>query len=121
MVLIDFALGKQVVFGGGRINFLPNDTKDPQTNMSGGRVDNRNLIDEWHDIMSRQKNKRFKYIWNASEFRKTDFKSYDHVLGLLAYNHMKFENVRNPLSEPSISEVINQIAFLIICFLTRIL
>jgi alkaline phosphatase len=94
------------MFGGGRMYFLPNNTKDPQTNITGNRVDNRNLINEWHENMSKQ-NKTFKYLWNASEFRKTDFKSYDHVLGLFAYNHMSFDNKRNPLVEPSISEVFN--------------
>lgn len=86
------------------MKFLPNNTKDPLNNVTGVRIDNRNLINEWTDHMKKA-NKKFKYIWNATEFRKTDFKSYDHILGLLAYNHLKYENNRNPLLEPSLAEV----------------
>ena len=63
------------------MSFLPkgfSDYGNPQLN--GTRIDNRNLIAEWQAKMTRE-SKRFKFIWNASDFRSTDFKEYDHVLG----------------------------------------
>ena len=65
------------------MKFLPNDTKDFfETNSTGIRIDSRNLINEWTAKM-KSMNKTHKFIWNASEFRVTDFKEYDHVLGNL--------------------------------------
>lgn len=46
----------------------------------GDRIDGRHLIDEWIDEMQKN-NKSYKFIWNTTEFRKTDMKAYDHVLG----------------------------------------
>lgn len=68
------------------MKFLPNDTKDYfETNSTGVRIDSRNLINEWTTKM-KSMNKTHKFIWNASEFRDTDFKEYDHVLGNLIIN-----------------------------------
>lgn len=99
-----------VIFGGGRMKFLPNHTRDPFIDSKGLRIDNRNLINEWTNIMTK-KNKKFKYIWNATEFRKTDFKNLDHVLGLFSYTHLKYEHSRNPAHEPSLTEVNEKIFF----------
>ena len=63
------------------MKFLPNTTKDPLNNVTGIRIDNRNLINEWLDHMAKSK-KKAKYIWNATDLRRTDFKKYDHILGL---------------------------------------
>jgi alkaline phosphatase len=75
----------KVVLGGGRSKFLPNTKPDyANANVNGTRVDNRDLIEDWKLHMERL-NKRFKFVWNASDFRTTDFKDYDHVLGLFIY------------------------------------
>lgn len=61
--------------------FMPNTTTDYLLEkVKGNRIDGRNLIDEWTAKMSRT-NKRFKFIYNASDFRSTNFKDYDHILG----------------------------------------
>ncbi len=69
----------KVVFGGGRKKFLPNNVKDfANSSLYGDRIDNRNLINEW---MGKMKNKSHKFIWNASDFRSTDMRKYNHVMG----------------------------------------
>lgn len=54
--------------------------KDYKVNATGDRIDQRNLIEEWKEIMT-SKNKAHKFIWNASDFRSTDMTKYDHVMG----------------------------------------
>ena len=54
--------------------------KDFQLNATGDRIDGRNLIEEWQDIMKKEK-RAHKFIWNASEFRSTDMTKYDNVMG----------------------------------------
>lgn len=70
----------KVIFGGGRGHFLPNTEKDFIANFTGSRIDKRNLINEWEERMKRL-NIAHKFIWNAHDFRKTNFKLYDHILG----------------------------------------
>ncbi len=103
-----------VVIGGGRMKFLPKTKQDFLLPLNGTRIDERNLIQEWIDRMSHQdekhkkrtgQGKKFKFIWNATDFRQTNFKEYDHVLSLLAYDHMRFEADRHPDAEPSLSEM----------------
>lgn len=61
--------------------FLPNTTFDyVQENARGHRIDGRHLINEWTKKMIKNK-KRYKFIYNASDFRNTNFKEYDHILG----------------------------------------
>ncbi len=71
---------------------------------SGSRIDQRNLIHEWEEKMI-SLNKTYKFIWNASDFRNTSFKEYDHVLALLSYDHLAYEIDRNPDEEPSLTEM----------------
>jgi alkaline phosphatase len=81
-ILINVAfLSKKVIFGGGRKSFLPNSVYDFGSNKTGNRVDNRNLIKDWMDIMHK-KNKNHKFMWNATDLRGLDPNAYDHVLGI---------------------------------------
>lgn len=93
-----------MILGGGRSKFIPTTKRDPVTKLNGTRVDGRNLIWHWLNQMSIM-NKTHKFIWNASDFRQTDFREYEHVLGLLAYNHLDYEVDRNDSIEPSIIEM----------------
>lgn len=70
----------------------------------GTRIDNRNLIQEWEEKMI-SLNKTYKFIWNASDFRNTSLKEYDHVLALLSYDHLAYEIDRNSDEEPSLTEM----------------
>lgn len=63
------------------MKFLPNDTKDYENpNKNGDRTDKKDLIEEWIRKMKKD-NKKHKFIWNATEFRETKMREYDHVLG----------------------------------------
>lgn len=93
-----------MVLGGGRSKFIPTSKRDPIAKLNGTRVDGQNLIWKWLDQMSLQ-NKTHKFIYNASDFRQTDFEQYDHILGLLAFDHLSFEAERNETLEPSINEM----------------
>ena len=71
----------QVLFGGGRNNFLRvNDTDYKDNRKKGNRVDNRNLIKEWEEKMT-NKNIRHKFIWNYTDFTNLNPKDYDKLLG----------------------------------------
>ena len=61
------------------MNFLPKTEKDFFKNSTGSRIDNRNLIKEWQTKMT-QMNKSHKFIWNAKDFRNTNFKMHEHIL-----------------------------------------
>ena len=78
-------LNFKVVLGGGRVKFLPKNQLDySEKNSFGHRIDDRHLINEWIEKME-DSNKRHKFIWNVTEFRNTDFKNYDHILGLRSF------------------------------------
>lgn len=98
-----------VVLAGGRKMFLPKDVVDYDQNKShiGLRIDNRNLINEWSEKM-KLNNKRFKFLWNATDFRKTEFKNYEHILGLVSYDHLSYETFRDPRLEPSLAEMVTK-------------
>ena len=98
-----------MVLAGGRKMFLPKGTTDLDGNElhSGLRIDNRNLIDEWKQKMIRN-NKRFKFVWNATDLRKSEFRNYEHVLGLMAYDHLSYETFRDPKLEPSLAEMVEK-------------
>nr|UHN91762.1 AKP3 [Brachionus rotundiformis] len=93
-----------VVLGGGRSKFIPNTKRDPVSKLNGTRVDGRNLIWHWINHMSLL-NKTHKFLWNVSDFRQTDFSQYEHILGLLAYDHLDYEVERNKTVEPSLTEM----------------
>lgn len=93
-----------MILGGGRSKFIPTTKRDPVAKLNGERVDGRNLIWYWLNQMSLM-NKTHKFISNANDFHQTDFRQYEHVLGLLAYNHLNYEVDRNDTIEPSIVEM----------------
>ena len=92
--------------GGGRRKFLSksdSDFKDPTK--KGDRTDGRNLINEWTEKM-KSKNLDHKFLWNLTEFMSLEPYKYDHILGLLNYDHMEYEIDRiETYSEPSIVEM----------------
>ncbi len=91
--------------GGGRSKFLPTAEQDfANPKLNGTRLDGRNLIEDWKHHMERF-DKRNKFIWNASDFRNTNFRNYDHILGLMAYDHLRYEIDRDDSLEPSLSEL----------------
>jgi alkaline phosphatase len=102
--LIEFPDGNglEVVLGGGRRNFLPRDTQDPEyEDKNGRRADGRDLTAEW----LRKPNSAF--VWREREFAALDVGSVDHLLGLFQPSHMQYEHDRSTdeAGEPSLSEM----------------
>ncbi|MDQ3634166.1 MAG: alkaline phosphatase [Acidobacteriota bacterium] len=106
--LIEFPYGDglEVALGGGRYNFLPQETKDPEYSdnekINGRRLDKRNLTEEWT-----KKYKNSAYVWNKEQFDAIDVKKIDHLLGLFEPSHMnyEFDRPKDKAGEPSLSEM----------------
>ncbi|NNE65262.1 MAG: alkaline phosphatase [Pyrinomonadaceae bacterium] len=103
--LLEFSYGDglEVVLGGGRQNFLPAETVDPEySDEKGVRLDRRDLTKEWTS-----KYRNSKYVWNKSQFDQADPESTDHLLGLFERSHMQYEHDRknDKGGEPSLVEM----------------
>ncbi|XP_053378939.1 alkaline phosphatase-like isoform X1 [Mercenaria mercenaria] len=102
--LIDDNIDIQVILGGGREKFLKNNTNDPQSGLlTGGRKDNRDLIQEWQQKQARL-GRNYRYVWNATEFENVDPAKTDYLFGLFNKGHMKFEMERTK-EEPSLADM----------------
>lgn len=93
--------GLDVILGGGRSQFLPTTTADPEdTQARGLRDDGRDLTSEWQ---ARHPDGR--YVWNAQQF--AELRADRPVLGLFERDHMEFEAQRTSDAggEPSLTEM----------------
>jgi len=104
--LVEWPIGNglEVAFGGGRENFLPAETPDPEdAETMGLRQDGRNLISEWQTRYG----ENAAYVWNALQFASLEPEKVDHALGLFDYHHMEYEAERSGDAggEPSIAEM----------------
>jgi len=103
LVEFPFGDGIEVALGGGRRNFIPDTTADPEdSGRTGARKDGRDLTVEW---TQRRANSAF--AWNRSQFNAIDPNSTDHLLGLFERSHMEYEHDRpnDAGGEPSIAEM----------------
>lgn len=91
--LLDFDAGNglEVVLGGGRGNFLPEDA-------GGWRQDGRDLTREWTDLGRT-------YVGDATELRAVPAEADAPLLGLFTDSHMAFEADRVDADEPSLAEM----------------
>jgi alkaline phosphatase len=95
--------GPEVVLGGGRANFLPVGTVDPEYAESRGeRRDERNLIEAWQDRYPKGT-----YVWNLAQFQKIRPRRTERVLGLFEPRMMRYEADRSEdlAGEPSLAEM----------------
>lgn len=95
--------GFEVILGGGRANFLPKETADPETEgKTGSRGDGRNLVTEWQN-----KYNNAVYVWNEEQFKAADPATTGHLLGLFERSHMQYEADREKDKgrEPSLAEM----------------
>jgi alkaline phosphatase len=65
--------------GGGRTEFLPNNTNDEEGN-KGRRADGDNLISRWESD-KKERNVTFKYVWNREQLLSLDNETLDYTLG----------------------------------------
>ena len=103
--LIDWPYGDgfEVVFGGGRTYFMPEDQTDAEyPDQKGRRKDGRDLIAEWQ-----QKHNGGAFVWNTETFNAIDVASTNQVFGLFEPSHMQFEADRKTGAgdEPSLAEM----------------
>ncbi|XP_072033392.1 alkaline phosphatase-like [Amphiura filiformis] len=100
---MEYAGGVQVVLAGGREDFLPEDTADPEyPDMNGKRTDGRNIIREW---VRSHRNDNAEYVWNLPDFREIDTEETDYLLGLFEPGDMRYETDRggDGALEPTLS------------------
>ncbi len=105
--LIDFPYGDglEIAMGGGRRNFHPNSTADPENSKrKGARTDGRDLTQEWA-----QKSPRHEVVYDQKGFEKIDPKTNPKILGLFERSHMQYELDRTATAtisnEPSLVEM----------------
>ncbi|MEL6365332.1 MAG: alkaline phosphatase [Pseudomonadota bacterium] len=92
-----------VVLGGGRRHFYPNDFPDPEDEgETGTRGDGRDLVAEWVS-----KSDAHQFVWDKVGFDRLDPASDPKVLGLFERSHMEYEIDRasDTAGEPSLAEM----------------
>ncbi|MBX2878847.1 MAG: alkaline phosphatase [Granulosicoccus sp.] len=98
--------GIEVVFGGGRRHFLPNDaafnSNDALSVIEGNRTDGRVLTAEWQNLYVNGS-----YITDQAGFDAIDPEVTPRVLGLFNESHMQYEADRSNdiAGEPSLSQM----------------
>ncbi|XP_045701652.1 intestinal-type alkaline phosphatase-like [Phyllostomus hastatus] len=94
-----------VILGGGRKYMFPNGTTDPEypgeATQSGVRLDKRDLVQEWQT-----KHPAGRYVWNRTALiQASQDASVTHLLGLFEPEDMKYEVYRDPVRDPSLTEM----------------
>jgi len=106
LVAMPFGDGIDVIFGGGRREFMPTEMSDPEyPNKQGARDDGRNLIDEW---LAADSNRR--YAWNGdtiAQWLAAPEPLSGQLMGLFEPSHMQYEadRARDPGKEPSLRDM----------------
>ncbi len=104
LVTFKYGDGLDVMFGGGRQNFLPETMADPEyPDKKGLRKDGRDLTAEW---LKRYSNSGA-YAWNQEGFDKIDPKTVTHALALFERDNMQFEADRpkDKGGEPALADM----------------
>lgn len=101
--MIEFNVGDgiDVLLGGGRQAFMPDDRADPEYDfLKGFRLDGRNLIEEW-----RERHPGGHFVWNLEQFSNIPGDSAGPLLGLFETDHMQYEHDRaaDSAGEPSLA------------------
>ncbi|MGC1303921.1 MAG: alkaline phosphatase [Caulobacteraceae bacterium] len=96
--------GLDLVFGGGRLKFLPVSAMDPFGGGAGERKDSRNLVEAW---LVRHPDGL--YLQTLKQFETTDWSRRRPVLGLFAPDRMAFSQdpvaLKQPGGEPSLTQM----------------
>lgn len=98
-----------VIMGGGRRCFFGPNFRDPgPSGAPGWRLDNENLIDRWIQQKKAQSGQNFAFVNSTRHLREVDTTKIDHLLGLFAFTHMNYEELRDRSldGEPSLTEMI---------------
>lgn len=103
--LVEFPIGDglDVAMGGGRVNFLPKGSVDPEyPEQRGKRADGRDLVADWQ-----ARHPDGAYVWNASQLAALDPARPGPLLALFEPEHMRYEHERKDdrAGEPSLAEM----------------
>ena len=103
--LIDWPAGDgfEVIFGGGRSNFMLADQTDPEdATKKGARKDGRDLVAEWQ-----RRHNDGAYVWNQEGFDAIDPAKVHRAFGLFNRSHMQYEadRAKDAGGEPSLAEM----------------
>jgi alkaline phosphatase len=104
LVEMSYGDGIEVAMGGGRSNFLPEATADPEDEgETGKRTDGKDLTQAWLDRYDNSG----AYVWNQEQFDAIDPAGTDHLLGLFERSHLEYEHDRagDTAGEPSLAEM----------------
>uniref|UniRef100_A0A0K0DS39 alkaline phosphatase n=1 Tax=Strongyloides stercoralis TaxID=6248 RepID=A0A0K0DS39_STRER len=93
-----------VLLGGGRSYFLPKNEKDPiYRNISGTRLDGKNIINEWKKL-----SKNHKVLLTKNDLLNQDHSSKSNILGIFSPSHLKYYELKNELdkeTQPTLEEM----------------
>ena len=106
LVHFPFGDGLEVALGGGRINFLPRQTRNAGSPAHRGRrKDGRDLTREWLN-----RSPAARYVTRRSELMEVDAAETRHLLGLFSSSHMAYEldRRRADSEEPSLVEMVQR-------------
>jgi alkaline phosphatase len=104
LIEMPYGDGLEVAMGGGRANFLPETTADPEDEgETGNRKDGKDLTQAW---LERYGNSGA-FVWNKEQFDAIDPDNVDHLLGLFERSHMEYDHDRpnDTAGEPSLAEM----------------
>jgi len=96
--------GMEVIMGGGRDRFFPQELTDPEyPEKKGTRKDKRNLVEAWLARYSGNST----FVWNRQGFNALNADKAGHVLALFEPSHMQFEldRAKDKAGEPSLAEM----------------
>lgn len=88
--------------GGGRLQFLPNTERDPETNATGYRADGVNLIQKWIDTHNETTSA---YITGKDELLSLTISAVDKLFGLFAPSHVGYLDEQARDNDPSLEEM----------------
>lgn len=94
--------GIEVVMGGGRTKFLPNNEHDPEyPELMGERKDGRHLVNEY------VKKYQATYLWNNAQLKAVQPKKSTKLIGLFEPSHMHhdYDRANDSAGEPSLAEM----------------
>lgn len=103
--LIDWPAGDgfEVIFGGGRSNFMTAEQTDPEdATKKGARKDGKDLIAEWQ-----RRHNDGVYVWNQAGFDSIDPAKTHRAFGLFNRSHMQYEadRAKDAGGEPSLAQM----------------
>uniref|UniRef100_A0A0N5BN37 alkaline phosphatase n=1 Tax=Strongyloides papillosus TaxID=174720 RepID=A0A0N5BN37_STREA len=103
--IVDYPANQfSVIFGGGRSYLTPKNEKDPiYKNMTGTRLDGRNIIKEWEQL-----SENHKIFFTKDDLLNNNLPSKSKILGVFSPSHLEYFEMKNELdkeTQPTLEEM----------------